>query len=473
VVSLKTRRRPKDPSGPGRRAPERGMTLVELMVTMIIASVVAASTFMFFAGQQRVYETQTKMLNVQQNVWAAMEVLTRFVRSEGSGMYGCVRPVGGILAFPPLNRSLGVNPDVSDDPPVVAGVRDFSQRPSAGLRAYNNSALPAYNAATGQVQRIPPLWIVDQVAGTDPSITGIVPGTDVITVAFGNRSSGTNFDSQFFIPVTEASYAITPPIGNSAMFQPGEFVVLIGTPGMGGGATLVSDIGCTLFQITSVTATLNHASGGTSACLPPPATGCAGSVWNPSGMGGANLVPGTGYPATTSTAGIRNFGDFWWVRFAIRTTNQAGAAITALGVPGVTHDVPVLTMERIDGSTTTGPQVLAEGIEDLQVAYACDLNADGVLTENPSSPSTDEWMLNDAGDVIATNNALKCNQPSAIRLTLVARSLTEDNGIDAALTNNGRPAVENHPAHTPDNNFTTGRDQFRRRVLTTTVYPRN
>jgi hypothetical protein len=48
--------------------------------------------------------------------------------------------------------------------------------------------------------------------------------------------------------------------------------------------------------------------------------------------------------------------------------------------------------------------------------------------------------------------------------------LTEDNGIDAALTDNGRPAIENHPGHTPD---PTGRDQFRRRVMTTTVYPRN
>jgi prepilin-type N-terminal cleavage/methylation domain-containing protein len=443
----------------GRRAPEKGMTLVELMVTMIIASIVAASTFMFFAGQQRVYETQTKMLNVQQNVWASMEVLSRFVRSQGSGMYGCVRPVGGLVASPPLNRSLGADP--GDDPPVVAGVRDFSQRPTAGLRAYN--------AATGQVQRIPPLWIVDQVDPNQPSTAGIVGGTDVITVAFGNRSSGTNFDSQLLAAVTNASYAIAPFLpANLAMFQPGEFIVLVGTPPMG---TIVSDIGCTLFQITTVTATLNHASGGTSACLPPPATGCTSSVWNPPTTGGT-LVP-SNYDPNSPTAGIRNFGEFWWVRFAIRTKTQAGVALTTLGIPGVTHDVPVLTMERLDGSPTTGPQVLAEGIEDLQVAYACDLNADGVLTEDPNSPATDEWMLNSAADVIATSTALKCNQPSAVRLTLVARSLTEDNGIDATLTDNGRPAVENRPGHTLDNNFTTGRDQFRRRVLTTTVYPRN
>ncbi len=446
----------------GRRAPEKGMTLVELMITMIIASIVAASTFMFFAGQQRVYETQTKMLNVQQNVWAAMEVLSRFVRSEGAGMFGCVRPVGGIVASPPPNRSLGVNPDNSDDPPVVSGVRDLSQRPNAGLRAYN--------AATGQVQRIPPLWIVDQVDPNQPSTAGIVGGTDVITVAFGNRSSGTNFDSPLQGAVAPNSpYIIAPLTGNAAMFQPGEFIVLIGTPPMGG---IVSDMGCTLFQTTGVSATLAIASGGTSACLPPPATGCASSVWNPPAVV-ANLVPDTYAPTPSTTSGIRNFGEFWWVRFAIRTKTQAGVALTTLGMPGVTHDIPVLTMERLDGSpTANGPQVLAEGIEDLQVAYACDPNADGVLTEGPDT-STDEWMLNDPNDVIATSNALKCNQPSAVRLTLVARSLTEDNGIDATLTDNGRPKAENHAVHTPDNNFTTGRDQFRRRVLTTTVYPRN
>ena len=451
----------------GQRAPEKGMTLVELMITMIIASIVAASTFMFFTGQQRVYETQTKMLNVQQNVWAAMEVLSRFVRSEGSGMYGCVRPVGGIVASPPPNRSLGVNPDNSDDPPVVppnpAGVvtvHDLASRPNAGLRAYN--------AATGQVQRIPPLWIVDQVDPNQPSTAGIVGGTDVITVAFGNRSSGTNFDSPLLGAVTPTCYGVAPLTGNATMFQPGEFIVLIGTPPMGG---IVSDLGCTLFQITTVTTTLNHASGGTSACLPPPTTGCTSSVWNPPATV-ASLVPDTYTPTPSTTSGIRNFGDFWWVRFAIRTKTQAGVPLTTLGMPGVTHDIPVLTMERIDGSPTTGPQVLAEGIEDLQVAYACDPNADGVLTEGPNT-ATDEWMLNDPNDVIATNNALKCNQPSAVRLTLVARSLTEDNGIDATLTDNGRPKVENHAVHTPDNNFYTGRDQFRRRVLTTTIYPRN
>lgn len=461
-----------------RRAPEQGMTLVELMVTMVIASIVAASTFMFFAGQQRVYETQTKMLNVQQNAWAAMEVLTRFVRAEGSGMYGCVRPVGGLTPPPPpLNRTTGANPDPSDDPPVVAGVGNLSQRPNAGLRAYN--------AGTAQVQRVPALWIVDQEDGTD---VGIVPGTDVITVAFGNQTSGSNFDSALAGVVTTTNQAISVVAGNVVMFQPAEFTILVGEPGMGGAA---SDIGCTLFQTTSVTDSppdqLTHASGGTTAC--PPGAACSGSVWNPP-VNVAGMITGTGYgvyvagsPPQNPNTGVRNFGQFWWVRFAVRTTDANGNYLSNKGIPCQTHTIPVLTMERIDGSIPAGPQVLAEGVEDLQVAFACDLNGNGTLDEGSPPSITDEWTLNATGDPIEVSNARKCNQPSAVRVTLIARSLTEDNGINAALLDNGRPAAENHAAHTASanpscNNPTVWdgnnyQDQFRRRVLSTTMYPRN
>ena len=74
------------------RSLDRGMTLVEIMITLVISSIIAASTFMFFAGQQRIYETQTKVLNIQQNLWAAMEVVSRYTRAAGGGMFECVRP---------------------------------------------------------------------------------------------------------------------------------------------------------------------------------------------------------------------------------------------------------------------------------------------------------------------------------------------------------------------------------------------
>ncbi len=443
-----------------RSSTERGLTLVELMVTMVIASIVATATFMFFAGQQRVYETQTKLLNVQQNAWASMEVLTRFLRANGSGMYGCVRPVGGIVPSPPLNRLTGAAIDLSDDPPVSmnlgtgALVHNFSVIPNAGLRAYDK--------ANNQMIRIPPLWIVDNVdPASDASAAGIVEGTDVLTVAFGNRSSGTLFDSPLALQVANTSAGeIRIPAANSPMFQAGEFVILVGEPGMAGN---LSDIGCTLFQVTSTAADrVTLATDNNTTCAP--GEPCTGSRWNPSAT-----VPGM-VPAAYEAAdpnspntGVRNFGELWWVRFAIRTADSAGNGIAHYGEAGKIQTIPVLTMERLDATTPTQPMVLAEGIEDLQVAFACDLDGDGDLVEVPDT--ADEWTLNVANDPVPLTNAAKCNQPSAVRLTLVARSLTPDTGINAALIGNRRPAAENHAAGAPD--------QFRRRVLTTTVYPRN
>lgn len=448
------------------------MTLVELMVTMIISSIVAASTFMFFAGQQRIYETQTRMLNVQQNVWAGMEVLTRFVRAAGGGMFGCIRPVV---------RTAGLATDNSDDPPVVVDVSGkpvhtvaLTSVPAAGLRAYNN----------GVLQRIPPLWIVDQVDGAIAANKGIVPGTDVITVAFGNRTSGTDFDSYLAAAVTSAAGPGTAVAGtmvktlpgNSSMFRSGEFMVLMGELGMGGA---LNDRGCTLLQITNVNTTtdlLEHTNG---AALCTQTAACAGSPWNPGAAAPAGMIPAGGTygipsplpPATVTTnasTGVRNFGDFWWVQFAIRTTDANGVALNNTGIPS-------LTMWRIDQGGS--PEVLAEGIEDLQVAYACDfLPAAGVGGTPPAGdgqlPDTgdanDEWILNSTADTVSLSSAQKCNQPTAVRITLIARSLTTDLSIDTTVLDNGRPAAENHAVHTSGE-----RDGYRRRVLTTTVFPRN
>ena len=113
-------------------------------VIRVVASLVAASTFIFFAGQQRIYDTQTKLLNVQQNVTAAMELLIRYVRASGTGMLGCVRP-----------DSDGAGADTGE--PGSGGPRHpADRRPATGLRAYLNG--------TGAI-RIPPLWITNGVAG--------------------------------------------------------------------------------------------------------------------------------------------------------------------------------------------------------------------------------------------------------------------------------------------------------------------
>jgi prepilin-type N-terminal cleavage/methylation domain-containing protein len=369
---------------------QAGLTLVELMITLIIASIVAGSTFMFFVGQRRVYDTQMKILNTQQNLWASMETLTRFVRAAGMGLYGCV--------------------SATDPPPTGATM------PATGLRAFQKS--------TGMGIRLAPIWINNGAAGAP----------DAITVVFGDGAFGNFTDTNLGGTVTSTTSAITTPPGLSTVFRAGEFIVLLDNTAAPAGPP-VGDRGCSLFQITgidAVTDSLQHATT---------------SIWNAGGAVAA-VVPNSYTGGATPTAGVRDFGTLNWVQFSIDATGQT----------------PKLMRNRLDGSA--GPQVLADGIEDLQIAYACDSDpapgGDGVFTEGTDSASKklDEWTYNVGGDVPVP----ACNRPQAVRLTIIARSTEADTTL-AGMAGNAKPKVEDGVAGASDT--------FRHRVLTTTVFPRN
>jgi type II secretory pathway pseudopilin PulG len=383
---------------PGRHHHAAGFTLVELMVGLIAAALVAAGTFTFFAGQQRIYEIQTKMLGVQENLWAAQETVARYVRSSGAGMGDCVRA-----------DSDGTGVDTGDPSPGGATA------PQTGLRAFR--------AGVGAL-RIAPLWIQNGVAGTP----------DAITVAYGRGASGSFRDAFLGTSVLAGqsfSTAVVTQPGQSVRFVPGEFILLVHE------ARSDTDRGCSLFRITDVLSVSNS--------LVHSVT----SPWN--ATSDLTAVVPFDYPAgVTGTGGVRNFGELVWVRLAI---NNPGGGVA-----------PSLTMDRLDDDQPA--QVLAEGIEDLQVAYACDSGlsgvSDGILTEgiDPGSRLTDDWTYNEPGDV----EPLRCQRPDAVRITLVARTLTPDPTLTNA-SGNVRPATEDAA--------TAAADLFRHRAITATVRLRN
>ena len=432
---------------------QAGMTLVEIMVTLVISSIIAASTFMFFAGQQRVYETQTQILNIQQNVWAAIEVVGRFSRSAGNGLFDCVAPAN----YANVSSSTGgrLKTQFPGPSPLTASL---ATGPQAGIRAYDDSA--------NTVRWIPPIWIVNN-STTD---AGVVAGTDILTVAFGDRSSGADYDATLKTTLISTDPGTTielSGVNTGNIFRLGEMVLLVTLPSWGYGAEPTGDRGCSLFKITSDphnTSTLVHAS-----TLLTGAGEIANNnarIWNPSSHLPA-LIPPAGFPGTDLT-GIRNFGQLVWVRFYV-------------GLNGTTG-IPALFMQRLDlpMAGQGAPQVLAEGIEDLQISFACDVGngiapdlsaLNGRLDEGSTDNAmkTDEWWNNVPGDTLpASGTAGFCNLPMALRLTLVARSLFPDDLIDATLSGNGPIDVEDHRQASP-----RPMDQFRRRVMTTTVYPRN
>jgi prepilin-type N-terminal cleavage/methylation domain-containing protein len=440
VVGRRTRRR-------GRS--DRGMTLVEIMITLIISSIIAASTFMFFAGQQRIYETQTKVLNIQQNLWAAMEVVARYTRASGSGMFECVIPA----SYPNADSTTGAR-KLSTSPSPGPLTTDLSLAPQTGVRAYSSTA------ANG-MQFIPPLWIVNNTSA-DAAAPNVVPNTDIMTVAFGSRTSGMDTDEPITLNLvgtgpTDILQLKDTNAGN--MFRSGEFVLVLNTPNWGYGNDPTTARGCTMFQV------IGNPAGATILPHPSASFNAGDLIWNPPASYPAMLVGG-GY--TGGSAGVRNFGTLTWVRFFIQ---QNGA-----------NGIPNLMMQQLHLSGNSGlPQVLAEGIEDFQISFACDTGSpsnprnltqlNGQLDEgsNDTLRQTDEWWNNVPNDNLpAQFTDGYCNLPTAVRLTLVARTLSPDDLIDTSVTSNGPLDVEDHRYSTPRPS-----DQFRRRVLTTTVYPRN
>ncbi len=65
---------------------EAGLTLIELMIVLVLASVVTASIYATFISQQKSYATQTRVSDMQQNARAALTLMERDLRMTGCGV---------------------------------------------------------------------------------------------------------------------------------------------------------------------------------------------------------------------------------------------------------------------------------------------------------------------------------------------------------------------------------------------------
>ena len=104
---------------------------------------------------------------------------------------------------------------------------------------------------------------------------------------------------------------------------------------------------------------------------------------------------------------------------------------------------------------------LAEGVEDLQVAFGIDSGTDGVF-EQGAGANDDEWIPNVSGEMLPTPLTSFTGTLRAVRVTLIARA---EQSLIGAVSLFGRPAAEDHAAGAAD--------AFRRRVLRTIVEVRN
>ena len=66
-----------------RRLNGKGVTLIELLVALVICGMVAAGIYQVFIAQSKAYTVQDQVVEVQQSVRSAMEILLRDLRMAG------------------------------------------------------------------------------------------------------------------------------------------------------------------------------------------------------------------------------------------------------------------------------------------------------------------------------------------------------------------------------------------------------
>jgi prepilin-type N-terminal cleavage/methylation domain-containing protein len=128
----------------GNRLNVIGITLIELLVALVIAGVVIAGIYRLFVAQTRAYVVQDQVVEVQQNIRTAMEILLRDLRMTG---------------FNGDNTPL--SPSVT---PGASNITVFYQKNGA-VRQVSYSVV----GSTLMRNQIPP----DGLAGPDPILTDV------------------------------------------------------------------------------------------------------------------------------------------------------------------------------------------------------------------------------------------------------------------------------------------------------------
>lgn len=307
-----------------------GVTLVELMIAITISSIVALGIGSVYTSSKRSYKLQEEFSRLQENGRFAMNFIARFVR--GAGYYGCSSALGnmvnniaeqnedtlfqtGIEGYEAVGTAPNTTPAaLVEDPSVSTDVTDYASITS--------------NISSVLIAKLKPL-----------------PNTDILVARTG-ESSG--------IEIVDNNDAATFRISYTGG---------VGNGGCGGGDDKLSGVcaGDTLLisdcskSVAFVVTSTNYMSGAT-----PPDVKI-----NHSG---------------TTTGGLTN----------VETSFQAGAAGPEYEFAEGSEIVRMTTKFFYIGKGVTGPSLfvkegidsvgkeLVEGIENFQVLYGEDLDADNV-----------------------------------------------------------------------------------------------
>lgn len=344
-----------------RTTTSAGLTLIELMVAMVLASMLSGGVFYMMSGQTNTYREQLQGISVEQNITAAAEYLERQVALAGYNVAGTCTGARGAVA----------HAGQADGPEVFRAITIYSacdllhvDPRAASTNCCSNANLDAciQLAATDQPDAFSVTYHPHAVGG-EPTVVRT-------TAAMATNSTQTL-------------------VSAAADFHNGD-LILIREPGTVR-PCLVRRLNNDP-QFVSGAWRLTHSD--------------------------AVLDSGAGLPANIDygvNSLVTNLGSETVTRhFAIDRHTMPPRLVT-----WVTNNAnPSADLQRFE--------VVADDIEDMQIAYACDSDADGFIAEGRDenarrSVASDEWVAN-ARQEIAPLPDCNARPLRLVRITLVGRS---------------------------------------------------
>ena len=96
------------------RLEQRGITLLELLVALVIFGIVAGGSYRLFVAQSKAYTVQDQVVEIQQNIRSAMEILLRDLRMAGFDSDGSTSKINIANALIAGDHSVTLNYEYDD-----------------------------------------------------------------------------------------------------------------------------------------------------------------------------------------------------------------------------------------------------------------------------------------------------------------------------------------------------------------------
>lgn len=350
---------------------QRGLTLIELMVSLVIGSLLVIATFTVmatFEGRRRTLDSGADLDN-SGNV--AMYQIDQWVRSAGSGL------------------AQGYNLTGAGTGPYAYGCPLYAATTSGGQILPATSALPApfgsVNPGTTGVFRLAPAIILPGQTAPGVSVAGLASAKSDVLVLM---SSGTNLGQ---VPAVFSAAATSSQLTlvNTLAFYPLDLVLLLDQQGTSGGLLapcMVTQASASLTASTSTNPVTALPLGGASASWYVPTIGSV-SISNYSSTGVA-MDLGNPSPGTTAT------------------TSPPSFQVVGVGDNNTLYSYDLL------GVTGTAGQVqsVAQNVFELHALYGVQEAA-----STTSGCIVDTWV-NPSTDTTYTVAALSAGTPAAASL---------------------------------------------------------